>query len=158
MKSTSKSVLMLLLAGCSAQSMQDQDMVQLDAQQSLTLGSLEGAYLAQKQLMKERQFKWDTQVLGVVNASDYASEEKDSLEEQHVDIEFSQKNTIPEESWKDAPVSKPQENLAQKKVVAHKKEKAAEPVAEAPGSKEVKRSNIAEVASKFEEETRDFNA
>lgn len=70
--------------------------------------------------MKERQFKWDTQVLGVVNANDYAGEEKDALEEQHVDIEFSQKSNIPEESWKDAPVSAPQANLAQKKIVAHK--------------------------------------
>jgi hypothetical protein len=122
------------------------------------LGSLEGAYLAQKQLKKEKAFKWDDSVLGVVDASGYVLSQKDAIEEQQVDIEFSQKNQIKEEDWTSAPVSQPASSLVQK--VAHKnKKKEEEPVVPViPENDSVQRSNIAQIASKFEEESREFEA
>jgi len=42
-----------------------------------------------------------------MDAESYAASEMQALEEQHVDIEFAQKNPIKEEAWKDAPVSQP---------------------------------------------------
>ena len=62
MKSTA---VLLLLGKISAHNYHDNDMVQLDLE--VGLGSLEGAYLAQKQLMKQRAFKWDESVLGFVD-------------------------------------------------------------------------------------------
>ena len=58
-------------------------MIQLDLEQGMEqgLGSLEGAYLAQKQLIRERSFKWDESVLGVTDAAAYASSQKAALEE-----------------------------------------------------------------------------
>jgi hypothetical protein len=111
MKSTA---VLLLLGQIDARRYLDTDMVQLDIEQGMEngLGSLEGAYLAQKQLMKERASKWDDSVLGVVDAQSYVSSQKDALEEQQVNIEFAQKNPIKEESWRDAPVSKPTDSLA----------------------------------------------
>lgn len=124
-----KSIAVLLLLGqIDARRYLDNDMVQLDIGQGMEigLGSLEGAYLAQKQLMKEKAFKWDDSVLGVVDQNAYVSSQKDALEEQQVNIEFAQKNTLKEDSWQDAPVSKP--SLAQKKV-AHKEKKSESPAA-----------------------------
>jgi hypothetical protein len=69
--------------------------------------------------MKERASKWDESVLGVTDSAAYAASQMTSLEEQEVNIEFSQKNEEKEESWRDAPISKPQDKLADKKV-AHK--------------------------------------
>jgi len=48
-----------------------------------------------------------------MDADSFVASEKEALEEQHVDIEFAQKNAPKEESWKDAPVSQPQASLAQ---------------------------------------------
>lgn len=126
----------------------DADMVQLDSQSGVGLGSLEGAYLAQKQLMKQRAFKWDEGVLGVVDASGYVKAERDALEEQQVNIEFAQSPKVPE--------STPQV-LAEKKV-AHKSKKEEEETPIVPDSDNVERSNIAQIASKFEEESREFEA
>ena len=86
-------------------------MIELESSSQIHLGSLEGAYLAQKQLMKQRAFKWDEGVLGVMDANSYVKSERDALEEQQVNIEFAQ-------APKDVPVSIPQV-LAQSKV-AHK--------------------------------------
>jgi hypothetical protein len=177
-----KSIAILLLLGeiSAHQYITDNDMVQLDIQQGMEqgLGSLEGAYLAQKQLMKEKAFKWDDSVLGVVDANTYVAAQKDALEEQQVDIEFAQK-PIKEESWRDAPVSAPATSLAQKvahktvkavdapvsapatslaQKVAHKTVKAVDAPVEISNSEGVERSNIAQIASKFEEESREFEA
>jgi hypothetical protein len=96
MKSTA---VLLLLGQISAHKYADNDMVQLELESTMEqgLGSLEGAYLYQKQLMKEKAFKWDESVLGVTDPAAYASSQKDALEEQEVNIEFSQKDTIKEE-------------------------------------------------------------
>lgn len=40
--------------------------------------------------MKEKAFKWDDSVLGVVDANTYVAAQKDALEEQQVNIEFAQ--------------------------------------------------------------------
>jgi len=63
--------------------------------------------------MKQRAFKWDEGVLGVMDATSYVKGERDALEEQQVDIEFAQAPKVPE--------SVPQV-LAEKKV-AHKSAK-----------------------------------
>ena len=73
---------LLLLGQIDAHRFIDADMLQLDLEAGQSLGSLEGAYLAQKQLMKQRAFKWDEGVLGVVDASGYVSSQRDALEEQ----------------------------------------------------------------------------
>jgi hypothetical protein len=117
-----KSIAVLLLLGeidaHRMYNLHENDMVQLDIQQGMEqgLGSLEGAYLAQKQLMKEKAFKWDESVLGVVDTNAYVLSQKDALEEQQVDIEFSQKQN------EAVPVSQPQTSLVQKQV-AHKTKK-----------------------------------
>jgi len=79
-----------LLGNISARQIIDNQMLELESQSQLHLGALEGAYLAQKQLMKQRAFKWDEGVLGVMDATSYVKGEKDALEEQQVNIEFAQ--------------------------------------------------------------------
>ena len=71
-----------LLGHINARRFVDADMIQLEAQSGMGLGSLEGAYLAQKQLMKQRAFKWDEGVLGVMDANSYVKSVRDALEEQ----------------------------------------------------------------------------
>ena len=64
----------LLFSSVSANvQIKDYDMLQLDMTAAQSLGSLQGAYLAQKQLMKNRAFNWDESVLGVVDADSYVS-------------------------------------------------------------------------------------
>jgi osmotically-inducible protein OsmY len=77
MKSTA---VLMLLGQISAHRYHDSDMVQLDIEQGL--GSLEGAYQVQKQLMKERASKWDESILGVTDSTAYAASQMSSLEEQ----------------------------------------------------------------------------
>jgi hypothetical protein len=152
--------ILLLLGEIDAHKCVDNDMVQLDIQQSMEngLGSLEGAYLAQKQLMKEKAFKWDESVLGVVDQKSYVASQKDALEEQEVNIEFVQKNPIKEEAWSEAPAAQPVQSLAEKHNVAHKEKKIEVDDTVIPGADKVERSNIAQIATKFEEESREFDA
>lgn len=135
-----------LLGQIDARAFLDNDMVQLDLKSGMSLGSLESAYLAQKQIMKQRAFKWDEGVLGVVDASSYVKAERDAIEEQQVNIEFAQSPKVPESI----------QVLAEKKV-AHKSKKEEE-LPTIPNTDNVERSNIAQIASKFEEESREFEA
>jgi hypothetical protein len=73
---------LLLLGQIDARHFIESDMLQLDVEASTNLGSLEGAYLAQKQLMKQRAFKWDEGVLEVMNGNQYVASQRDALEEQ----------------------------------------------------------------------------
>ena len=98
--------------------------------------------------MKQRAFKWDEGVLGVMDATSYVKGERDALEEQQVDIEFAQAPKVPE--------SVPQV-LAEKKV-AHKSAKKEDDQTASISSQDVERSNVANIASKFEEESREFDA
>lgn len=50
-------------------------------QEGVNLGALEGAYLAQKTLMKERSQKWDSDIIGLVDSSEYSSDVHDALDD-----------------------------------------------------------------------------
>ena len=71
-----QSLAITLLLMSSTQSRRIREMLQLDSElkveEQLNLGSLEGAYLSQKIKKKDKDFGWDQNILGLVDAENYS--------------------------------------------------------------------------------------
>lgn len=76
--------------------------MQVGEQINLGLGSLEGAYLSQKikKQQKKGQYKWDQNLLGLVDGDSNQKGVSDAVEQTDLDIVFAQKPTPVESSEK----------------------------------------------------------